>query len=184
MEKAKKHYFKTVISMMISPGSVLKSAMFSVPWGFSILISTLAFAFFFLMTGLDLYKTGQQEFNFVLLSAAVGGGYGLVVIPLIGVIVWAILKIFKTDKKLSWTVSAFCLSYSGALIYGIIGLVFSIGLGWKTAVAFGVTGVIWAIGPIMVTIREMTKGKTALSICMATLVGVAVLISWSYFGNL
>ena len=184
MEKTKTPYFRTLISMMLSPGSVLKSAMNHVPWMFSVIVSATAFALFFLMTGLDLYKTGQQEMLFVIVSVVAGAVYGLVVIPALGAIIWAILKVFKTDKTLGWTVSAFCLSYSGALIYGIIGLVFSLTLGWKTAVAFGVTGVLWALGPMMATLREMTKGKTVLSIILATLVGAAVLVSWSYFGKL
>lgn len=81
-------------------------------------------------------------------------------------------------------VSSFCLSYSGALIYGVLGIAFSLILGWKTSLAFGITGVLWAIGPIIITIRELTGGKNSLSVPIAALVSAVVLISWSAFGNL
>ena len=147
-------------------------------------ISALAFGMFFLQTGLDLYKTGQKGFSYLLMSGGVGLLYGLIGIPLIGALIWVILKAMKTEKGIKSAISSFCLSYSGALIYGALGLIFSLALGWKTSVAFGVTGVLWAIGPMIVTIREMTGGKNSLSIPIATLVSVVVLISWSAFGNL
>ncbi len=110
--------------------------------------------------------------------------YGIVAIPLLAVVIWVILKAAKTDKSLLQTISSFCLSYSGALIYGIIGIIFSLALGWKTSVAFGVTGVLWAIGPMIITIRELTGGKNALSIPIAAAVGAIVLLSWSFLGRL
>jgi len=86
--------------------------------------------------------------------------------------------------SLTQAVSVFCLCYSGALIYGLFGLIFSLALGWKTAVAFGVTGVLWATGPMIHTIRRMTEGKTALSIVLSTVAGIAILVSWSLFGRI
>jgi len=94
------------------------------------------------------------------------------------------MMISKTNKPIGWAISSFCLSYSGALIYGIFGLVFSFFFDWRTAIAFGVTGVLWATGPIIVSIREMTEGKSVLSIPLATLAGTVVLISWSVFGTI
>ncbi len=183
MEHTKPSIFRTVFGMMVSPAGALKGALSS-RWYLGLAVSALAFGLFFIQTGLDLYKTGQKEWHFVLLSAGTGIAYGLVVIPLIAAIMWVILKAAKTDKSLLQAVSAVCLSYSGALVYGILGLIFSLALGWKTSVAFGVTGVLWAIGPMMFTIRELTGGKNALSVPLATLVGAMVLISWSVFGSL
>ena len=183
MEHTKPPLIRTIFGMMVSPAGALKGALSS-RWYLGLAVSALAFGLFFIQTGLDLYKTGQKEWSFVLLSAGTGVAYGLVVIPLIASVMWVILKAAKTDKSLLQAVSAFCLSYSGALVYGILGLVFSLAMGWKTSVAFGVTGVLWAIGPMMFTIRELTGGKNALSVPLATLVGVMVLISWSVFGNL
>jgi len=34
-------------------------------------------------------------------------------------------------------------------------------LGCRTSIAFGVTGVLWATGPIIMSIREMSGGKSA-----------------------
>lgn len=174
---------RTIFGMMINPAGAMKGALSS-KWYLGPAVSALAFGLFFIQTGLDLYKTGQKEWSFVLLSAGTGVAYGLVVIPLIASFMWVILKAAKTDKSLLQAISAFCLSYSGALIYGILGLVFSLAMDWKTAVAFGITGVLWAFGPMMFTIRELTGGKNALSVPLATLVGAIVLISWSVFGNL
>jgi hypothetical protein len=144
----------------------------------------LAFGLFFLQTGLDLYKTGQRDFLFALLFAGLGLLYGAVFIPLLGSLFWGVIKMAKTQMSLTQAVSVFCLCYSGALIYGLFGLIFSLALGWKTAVAFGVTGVLWATGPMIHTIRRMTEGKTALSIVLSTVAGIAILVSWSLFGRI
>ncbi len=184
MESTKPSLFRTIFGMMVNPAGTLKNAMLHTKWYFSVGISALAFGLFFGQTGLDLYKTGQKGTEFVLLSGAAGIAYGLLAIPLIGFFLWTVLKLSRTERKMKETVSSFCLSYSGTLIYGIAGLAFSLVLGWKTSVAFGVTGVLWAIGPMIVTIRELTGGKNSLSIPLATVVGGVVLLSWSVFGNL
>lgn len=180
----KQSLFRTILGMMVNPAGTLKNALLSTKWYFSVAISALAFGLFFGQTGLDLYKTGQKGMSFVWLSGAAGIAYGLLAIPLIGFFIWTILKLFRADRKVKETISSFCLSYSGALVYGVLGITFSLALGWKTSVAFGVTGVLWAIGPMIITIRELTGGKNALSVPLATAVGAVVLISWSVFGNL
>lgn len=183
MEQEKQSLVRTIFGMMINPAGVIKGA-FSNKWYLSVAVSAIAFALFFLQTGLDLYKTGQKGTGFVIFSAGTGLVYGLIVIPILGMVVWLVLKAAKTDKSVLEAVSAFCLSYSGALVYGVLGIIFSLVLGWKTSIAFGVTGVLWAIGPMMFTIRELTGGKNALSVPIASLVGALVLLSWSVFGNL
>ncbi len=182
--KVKHPLFGTLIAMMVSPAKALKESVNKIPWFFSLAVSSLAFGLFFFQTGFDLFKTGQRGLSYVFLSTATGLIYGLAAIPLLAVILWLVLKIAKTDKSLTWTISSICLSYSGTLIYGLLGIVFSFTFGWKTAVAFGITGVLWATGPIIATIREMTKGKTLLGIVMATLAGAAVLFSWATFVRL
>jgi len=184
MNDKKPSMIRTVFGMMISPGPTLKTAVSGLPLFFSLLVSALAFLLFFAQTGLDLYKTGQQGLGFVLMSAGAGAIYGITVIPLLGIVIWLILKLAKSDKGLGWAIRSFCLGYSGTLIYGIIGMIFSLALGWRTSVAFGVTGVLWATGPIIAAIREMTDGKTALGILLATFAGATVLFSWAIFGNL
>ena len=184
MENTKQSLIRTIFGMMMNPSGILKNALLSTKWYISVAISTAAFGLFFIQTGLDLYKTGQKGVDFIWLSIAAGALYGMIVIPIIGFFIWAILKISKSDKDIKWTISSFCLSYSGALVYGALGIVFSLVLGWKTSVAFGVTGVLWAIGPMIISIREMTDGKNALSIPIATVVSALVLISWSFLGSI
>lgn len=176
--------FRAVVAMMLSPAFVLKSAFNHIPKAFSLAVSALAFALFFLQTGLDLYKTGQKGLMFVFLSLGAGFLYGAVVIPLLAALIWLILKVLRNNKSLSWAVASFCFSYSGALIYGVLGLIFSLVLGWRTSIAFGVTGVLWATGPLIAALREMTGGKTALAVFLSTLAGVAVLYTWSFFGRI
>lgn len=184
MKFAKVPVLRTLISMMLNPAAILKSTLAGIPWFFSLAVSALAFALFFLQTGLDLYRTGQKQLGFVLGSAGAGAVYGATAIPLLAIAVWMFLKIGRTDKPVGWAISSFCLRYSGAFIYGLLGLVFSLAFGWKTAVAFGVTGVLWATGPLITAVREMTGGNTALGVLFASAVGLVVLITWSAFGSL
>ncbi|MDI6862387.1 MAG: hypothetical protein QMC97_03265, partial [Pseudothermotoga sp.] len=81
-------------------------------------------------------------------------------------------------------ISATCLSYSGLLVYTTFGMVFSILLNWRTSIAFGATGVVWSMGATMGTIRQLSGGKTSLSVFLSTVFGVLVLLSWYYVGNM
>lgn len=183
MERSKEPLYRTVMGMMLNPASAIKGALDS-SWYISVGVSALAFALFFFQTGLDLYKTGQKDFVFVALFTGGGLAYGALVIPVLGLSIWGIIKISKTDLNLTQVISVFCLCYSGALIYGVFGLVFSLLLGWKTSLAFGITGVLWATGPMIHTIRRITGGKLALSVFLSTIVGLAILASWSLFGQI
>lgn len=182
--KPKSGHFFTIFSMMMNPSKALKDAVLGSKWYLGVFVSTAAFCLFFLQTGLDLWKTGQKGLDFVFFSAGVGAAYGLVAIPAVSVVAWVLLKAFKSDKGFKWTIASFCLSYSGALIYGTLGMIFSLFFQWRTAVAFGVTGVLWAIGPMIITVRAMTGGKIAVSVPVATIFSALVLLSWAYFGQL
>lgn len=183
-EVKKRSLFANIFGMMINPAGTIKGAVAGTRWYVSLLISALAFSLFFVQTGLDLYKTGQKGMGFVWFSLASGALYGLLVIPLIAVVAWGILKMAGTDRGVTWAVSGFCLSYSSALIYGLLGIIFSLMLGWKTAIAFGVSGVLWAVGPLIVASREMTEGNLKVSIPLVTVFSALVLLSWSFFGQL
>lgn len=174
---------RTVMNMMFSPGTALKKAISDTPFYFSLIVSGLAFGLFFLQTGLDLYKTGQQSLVFALSTAFIGALFGMIAVPLISIFIWGVAKPFGSDKSMQWTISAFCLSYSGALVYSIFGIVANLIFGWRTAVAFGVTGVIWATAPMIVTIREMIGGKILLCVVLATVTGSTVLFCWSFIGK-
>ena len=174
---------KIILGMMLSPGTFLKNAVSSIPFFFSTVVSSLAFGLFFLQTGLDLYKTGQQPVLFVIVTSLIGILFGLLAVPLISLFIWVITKIFGCNKTVKWTVSTFCLSYSGALVYGIFGLIASLVLGWRTSIAFGVTGLMWTLGPMIATLREMLKGKILLCVILAAAVGAIVLYCWSFIGR-
>jgi len=176
--------FRGLLATMLNPAFVLKSSLSHIPWYYSLAVSASAFLLFFLQTGLDLYKTGQKGLGFVFWAAGTGALYGALVIPVLGVLLWLALRMVKAEKGVSWAVSSFCLSYSGALVYGILGLLFSLLLGWRTSIAFGVTGVLWATGPLITAVREMTGGKTALAVILSSFVGAVILYTWSFFGRI
>jgi hypothetical protein len=174
---------RMLTGMMLSPGTVLKKAVSGLPLYFSVAVAGLAFGLFLLQTGLDLYRTGKQTLLFVVITTIIGIVFGAIVVPLISIVIWGIARLFGSSKGVKWTVSAFCMSYSGALIYCILGTIASLTLGWRTSVAFGVTGVLWTIGPMNATIREMVGGKILLCVLLATATGAVVLFCWSLIGR-
>lgn len=175
--------FRMLISMMLSPGTVLKKAVSGLPFQFSLIVSGSAFLLFFLQTGMDLYKTGRQTILFVILTALTGVAFGIIAVPSVSILIWGITKSFGCKKGIKWTVSAFCLCYSGALIYCILGMIASLVLGWRTSVAFGITGVLWALGPMNSIIREMVGGKIYLCVILSAATGALVLFCWSFIGR-
>lgn len=184
MEQGKKFPIGSVFKMMMRPKEMVNEKIDHIPWIFSLLVSGTAFGLFFLLTGLDLLKTGQKSLVFVLLSVLGGLVYGLVVIPLFGVFGWLVMKGFKTDKTITWAIRSICMSYGSGLIYGIVGLVFSLFFSWKVSIAFGLTGVLWAIGPMFYTFRKMSRENLAISLILSTVIGGAVIYSWSFFGSI
>lgn len=175
---------KSLFRMMMSPMKAIKDNVDQIPMKFALLVGGLAFMEFFLITGLDLYKTGQKGFIFVIFSSLTGFIYGITIIPFFGILIWLVTKLFKTEDTMTFAIKSICLSYSGALIYGLIGLIFSLFFSWKVSIAFGLTGVLWAIGPMFYTIRRMSQGKLALSIILSTVIGSLVIYSWSFFGKI
>lgn len=178
------HPIRSACIMMFNPGEVLKTSIAHVPWPFSLAVSMLAFMLLFLQTGLDLVRTGQKPVSSIWLLLLVGAAYGIFGIGLLAGLAWLLAKLFGGDKTFSWAVSAFGLSYSSSLIYGLTGLLAALFLNWNTAIAFGVTGVLWATGPVISSIREMVKGKMAVSVIIATICSSLLLLGWSFIGNL
>lgn len=170
--------------MILNPGAVLKQAMSKVPWSFSLSVSALAFALFFLSTGLDLLRTGQKGVPFVILITVLGALYGSIGISLIALLAWVLCRAFGYTHKITWAIAAFGLGYSSTLIYALLGVAFSLLFHWKTSVAFGVTGVLWAIGPMTATIKSMTKDRLGISILLATICSGLLLFGWSMLGNI
>jgi len=174
--------WRVAATMIMNPGAVLKQAMSRVPWPFSLSVSTLAFALFFLSTGLDLLRTGQKGVPFVILITVLGALYGSIGVSLIALIAWVLSIAFGNKHPVTWVIAAFGLGYSSTFIYALLGVVFSLLFHWKTSVAFGVTGVLWAIGPMTATIKEMTRERLGISILLATICSGLLLFGWSLFG--
>jgi len=174
--------WRVAATMILNPGAVLKQAMSKVPWSFSLSVSALAFALFFLSTGLDLLRTGQRGVPFVILITVLGALYGSIGISLVALFAWVLCRAFGYTHKITWAIAAFGLGYSSTFIYALLGVLFSLFFHWKTSVAFGVTGVLWAIGPMTSTIKEMTKERLGISILIATICSGLLLFGWSLFG--
>lgn len=179
----KTHPVRAAIIMMFNPGEILKTGISHIPWPFSLSVSTAAFMIFFLQTGLDLWRSGMKSFASVLLLAGEGALFGLFGVGLLASLAWVLGKVAGGDKPYKWAISAFGLSYCSSFIYGVLGLITSFALGWNTSIAFGVTGVLWATGPIISSIREMTKGRMVVSVFIATLCSSLLLLGWSILGN-
>lgn len=167
------------LSIFTSPRLVFQEHLDSVPAPICLLVSGLAFSLFYFQTGLDLARTGS--------GSAVGalglGTLGLIVgsggVGLLALLAWLLARPYAGNQSLGWTVRAFALSYSPALIYGGLGLMANLLFGWNTSLAFGVTGVLWALGPMLVAIREMTEQRTGLSAIIATACGALMLVVWA-----
>lgn len=183
MEK-KAATLSSILPMMFNPGTFIEEHLEKTSLIFSKLISGLAIGFFFLQTGLDLYKTGQKAMNHVYMMTGIGFLYGVLVVPSFGILLWIFLKMSRSKFTLRQILSATCLSYSSLLIYSIFGLLFSIFFNWRTSIAFGATGAIWSIGSLIGTIKRLSNSKTGLAIFLATIFGTVLLFSWYYLGNI
>ena len=169
---------KSALAVALNPGGLLKSELQNYPWPWTLGVSGFAFVLFFLQTGLDLHRAGQATPSKVLLLAFLGAVFGSVGVGLISTLAWLLSYPFGKKLPLGWAVRAFGLAYSPALIYGIMGLFANLVWGWNTAVAFGVTGFLWALGPMLVTVSEMTENRLTLSYVIATLCGGLLLLGW------
>jgi hypothetical protein len=175
--------WRAALTMMINPNAALKKKVAGIPWPFSLAISALAFMLFFMQTGLDLMRIGLKGIGFVVLLSVEGLLFGSLGIALLAVIAWGIARLFKGNKPLGWAISAFGLGYCSTLIFTVLGMLFSLLLHWNTSVAFGVSGVLWATGPMIASIREMSRDNTALSVIVATICSGMLLLGWALLGN-
>ena len=175
--------WQAAFTMMINPGAALKKMVAGIPWPFSLAISALAFMLFFMQTGLDLMRVGLKGIGFVVLLSVEGLLFGSLGIALLAVIAWGISRLFKGDKPIGWALSAFGLGYCSTLIFTVLGMLFSLILHWNTSVAFGVSGVLWATGPMIASIKEMSRDNTTLSVIVATICSGLLLLGWALLGN-
>lgn len=163
---------------MVNPAAVVKKRLAAVSAVWALAVSGAAFTLFFLQTGLDLHRHGRPG-SIVAILAAVGLVYGTAVVTAIGAAAWSLSRLFGGSTTAGWSVKAFALGYSPALVYASLGLLANLAFGWNTAIAFGVTGMLWALGPMIAAIKEMTAQKVSVSIVIATLCGGLLLLGWS-----
>ncbi|WP_051259319.1 hypothetical protein [Schaalia suimastitidis] len=175
--------WKAVLKMMLNPGEVVKNQMLKVPWPLSLTISGLAFALFFLQTGLDMYRSGTTSIIIVGVLTGLGFVYGTVGMSLLALLMWSLSQAQQHGHTIGWAISTFALGYSATLIYSIFGLIFSLVFDWNTSVAFGVTGLLWALRPTMHTIKQMSGDRVAFSIAMTSLSGAILLFGWAALGT-
>lgn len=175
--------WKAALKMITNPGEVVKDQMSRVPWPFSLAVSGLSFALFFLQTGLDMLRSGQIQMPTVVLITLIGLFYGTAGVVLIALLAWSLSQAASRNFTVVWAISSFALGYSATLVYALAGLAFSLVLGWNTAVAFGVTGVLWALRPNLFTIRQMSGERVAFSIILTTLCGALILVGWALLGR-
>jgi len=170
---------RAVLQMMVNPGGVLKNLLQDIPIALCFSASGLAFTFFFLQTGLDLWRTGSKSPAGVAAFTLIGLLYGTAAVALVALAAWASSRALGSDRSLEWVMRAFALSYCPALIYAFLGLLFNIIFGWHTSVAFGVSGMLWALMPLLFTTREMLKDKLGAAILLATVCGGLLLFGWA-----
>ena len=170
--------WRSILLMMVNPGQVVAQGLGKLSWPFALSVSGAAFALFFFQTGLDRWHVDKLSAVRCLLLGLLGGVYGTVGIAAIGLVAWALSKLIGGDRPPGWVIRAIALSYSSALVYATVGLVFNFGFKWNTSLAFGVTGVLWALGPMMAVFRQICKGNRAGSIVLATICGALVLLGW------
>ena len=170
---------KHMLMFFVNPGSILKHHLAEYPWPWALGISGLAFMLFFLQTGIDLFRVNKITTIGVAGLAFAGIVYGTVGVSLLAGVAWLGARSASTTCTYGWAVRAFGLSYSPTLVYVVIGLAANLLLGWNTSVAFGITGALWAMNPMNVAIREMTAGKTGVSIVLTSLCGGLLLFGWA-----
>jgi len=170
---------KPVLQIMLNPGHVIANLLEGIPLPFCFAVPGLAFTFFFLQTGLDLWRVGARSPAGVTGLAFLGMLYGTVGVALVAALAWAVSRPLGGTRGPDWTLRAFALGYFPALVYAALGLLFNLALGWHTAIAFGATGVLWALAPLIVVSREMLGGRLWAGIVMSTLCGGLILVGWA-----
>lgn len=176
--------WRLVLAVMFNPGGLIKEQLSTVRWPLTLLIPGLAFALFFMQTGLDRMNVGDMDITGTLVLTAVGLFYGTIGVALISLVGWVGSRIFGGKSTITNAIKLFSLVYSPTLVYVVLGILANLMFGWRTAVAFGVTGVLWAIGPMITSLRQMTGGKTIASVVLATICGAFLLLGWSILGGI
>ncbi len=177
-ERSKFSRFWGMFLMVLNPGVLLKSHLQRYSWQWALSVSGLAFMLFFIQTSLDLYGGGVTISGIFI--AIIGFIYGTLGVFLFAMMAWLIVKVWGNHHPAKWTVKAFGLGYSPALVYTTSGLLFNVFLGWNTALTFGIPGILWATRPMMATLKEMTGGKRIVSLLISVFFGFMIFMGWSW----
>jgi ribosomal protein L40E len=168
-----------MLMIFVNPGAILKNHLSEYPWPWALGISGLAFMLFFLQTGIDLFRVNKINTIGVAGLALAGIVYGTVGVSLLAGVAWLGCRSARTTYTYGWAIRAFGLSYSPTLVYVVLGLAANLLFGWNTSVAFGITGALWAMNPMNAAIKEMTAGRTGISIVLTSLCGGLLLFGWA-----
>jgi hypothetical protein len=168
---------KALFLTMFNPRQVMDNLLPPVTTPIALCISGLAFLLFFLQTGMDMHNLGKT-----IGLSLMGLGYGVFGVSCIAAIAWLCCRPFGNHKTVFWAAGAFGLSFSPALIYLVIGLIFNVFFGWNTALVFGVTGVLWSLPGMITAIQEMLPNRTLASIILATLCCSVLIFGWTWLG--
>lgn len=170
---------KPVLQIMLNPGHVIGNLLEDMPLPLCLIVPGFAFTFFFLQTGLDLWRVGARSPGGVVGLTFIGTIYGTVGVALVAALAWAVSRPLGGTRGLDWTLRAFGLAYAPALLYSLLGMFFNLAFGWHTALAFGATGVLWALAPLIMASREMMGGRLWAGIVTSTLCGGLILVGWA-----
>lgn len=173
---------KALLLSMFNPRRVLVNLLGEVTTPVALIISGLAFLLFFLQTGLDMLRVGNAQLGQVIGLSFMGLGYGIIGVAALAALAWLICRPLGNPHPLGWTVGAFGISFSPALVYLVIGLLFNLFFGWNTALVFGVTGVLWALPCLVAAIQEMLPNRLVIVIALATVCGGILLYGWTWLG--
>lgn len=173
---------RSVLSMILNPGEVIKGALQGASWPVCLTISGLAFTLFFLQTSLDMHRVGTAGTGAAVGYTFLGLGVGTIGVGLVAALAWLLARPLGCTRSLEWTVRAFCLAYTSTLVFAVVGLIFNLAAGWNTAVAFGITGALWAFHPLLSILKEMTGQKLVASLVLATVCGSIIISMWAAIG--
>jgi hypothetical protein len=171
--------WRRVFGFALDPGGAVRAQLGAVSITQALAIPAAAFALFFLQTGLDRARTGTLDGAGVGILVLAGLAFGTIGLAAIAVLGWGAIRALGGTAGFDTALRAFALSYCPTLISVLLGLAFSLALGWNTAIAFGVSGVLWALGPMSGAIREMLGGRLWPAIAVSSLCGLAVLYAWA-----
>ncbi|MEI6853301.1 MAG: hypothetical protein WCL06_10675 [Bacteroidota bacterium] len=162
---------------LFNPGALLSEKPKAGPLIVGFVLSSVAFALFYLQTSLD------KNAPFVL-SLLKGLMFGTAGVALAAVLIWLVVMLFGSKTGLIPVMSAIALSYTTTLIFTLVGLTLHFALGWNTALSCGITGVLAAFAPMSGVIARLCHGKKTLNIMIVTFTGVYVLLCWGLLNNL